>query len=130
MNAREALQVTTDALVAILAWADNLNYSVDALDAARYAVHDARNVLAVPDTQPWGVGITPVHKRIFTDAARRAKAQHERPGAKRDRCAVDVICGAAMAFNAAGDAIGARSMENAALLVSVRGAAMLEELSK
>lgn len=105
---------------------------VRGLPAWSEVIHDARNFLAIPEPPPLPVAtpITPVHKMVFVGALRRAKDQHERPGVKRDRCALDIICGAAIAFNAAGDTTGARSMENAALLVSVRGATILEELTK
>lgn len=101
---------------------------VPELSAWSEVIHDARNLLAIPE--PVATPITPVHKLVFAGILRRAESQHERRGMKRDRCALDIICGAAIAFNAAGDTVGARSMENAALLVSLRGVAILEELTK
>lgn len=125
MNAREHLSAV---LAMIESWADAGPCSA----TQAKIIHDARNFLSVPEPPPLPAAtpITPVHKRVFADTLRRAKAQHERPGVKRDRCAMDVICGAAIAFNAAGDVVGSRSMENAALLVSVRGAQALEELTR
>lgn len=75
-----------------------------------------------------GAPITAVHRAIFAAILRRAETQEPRPGIKRNRCALDAICGASIALQAAGDTIGAQSMTNAAFLVSVRGAPFLREL--
>lgn len=120
MNAREHLSAVLTALSEVIAAKGHMRPEVVKI------IHDARNFLSVPEATP----LTPVHKDVFRAVLRRAKTLHERPGVKRDRCAMDVICGAAIAFNTAGDEVSARSLENAALLVSVRGAAALEELTK
>lgn len=74
------------------------------------------------------VAITPVHKAIFQAVLQRAETQEPRPGVKRNRCALDGICGAAIALEAAGDTAGATSLRNAAFLVSLRGCDALREL--
>ena len=84
----------------------------------------------MPDMKQSAVPITNVHRNIFAAVLRRAEGQEPRPGVKRNRCALDTLCGAAIALGAAGDTIGLQSLTNAAFLVSVRGCKALEELTQ
>jgi hypothetical protein len=86
MNARDALQKLVDA------------FGLDDLSGftpeQAKAIHDARNVLAVPD-------------HLNRDLCRRIKArldaQHSPKGVKRDRAAMELVMGAGIALEVTGD---------------------------
>lgn len=71
---------------------------------------------------------THMHKAIFKAVLARAEAQEPRPGVKRNRCALDTVCGAAIALEVTGDVAGAHHLANVAVLVSLRGCSILQEL--